>query len=316
MDIKAFIRELLFSHDCVIVPGFGGFIGNYFPARIDKSTGTLYPPVRKISFNQNITHNDGLLISKISLATGLNYGDARRLVEEFSKDISCRLMKGGKVVFDHIGIFVNNHENNIQFEPEANINYHLDSYGLEPFRYVLVKDYDVRKRITRHVERDPARYPVGKILWRAAVLVPVLALLVLIPLKTNLFKSRVESSSMNPLVKEEFENNRKAVDEAVSLASDSGIQVNPAPEAVAETPVAAEPVETAKYGVITGSFKSEENALSHIDILKTEGYNPELIVASNGFFRVIALTCGDLETAVLKRDSVSKEFPGSWVSKR
>ena len=136
MDIKAFIRELLFSHDCVIVPGFGGFIGNYFPARIDKSTGTLYPPVRKISFNRNINHNDGLLISKISQSTGLNYGDARRLVEEFVKRLSCRLMKGGKVVFDHIGIFVNNHENNIQFEPEANINYHLDSYGLEPFQCI------------------------------------------------------------------------------------------------------------------------------------------------------------------------------------
>ncbi|MDP3003404.1 MAG: hypothetical protein Q8N38_09780, partial [Bacteroidales bacterium] len=41
VDITAFIRELLFGHDCVIVPGFGGFIGNYTPAHIDKSTGTF-----------------------------------------------------------------------------------------------------------------------------------------------------------------------------------------------------------------------------------------------------------------------------------
>ncbi len=66
MDITAFIRELLFGHDCVIVPGFGGFIGNYTPARIDKSTSTFYPPVKQISFNRNLNHNDGLLVGRIS----------------------------------------------------------------------------------------------------------------------------------------------------------------------------------------------------------------------------------------------------------
>jgi len=60
--------------DC---PGFGGFIGNYTPARIDKSTGTFYPPVKQISFNRNLNHNDGLLIGRISMSSKINYGDAR-----------------------------------------------------------------------------------------------------------------------------------------------------------------------------------------------------------------------------------------------
>ena len=77
VDITAFIRELLFGHDCVIVPGFGGFIGNYTPARIDKKTGTFYPPVKQISFNRNLNHNDGLLVGRISGSSGINYGDAR-----------------------------------------------------------------------------------------------------------------------------------------------------------------------------------------------------------------------------------------------
>src|SRR5512137_1108287 len=118
MDIIAFIRELLFGHDCVIIPGFGGFIGNYTPARIDKKSGTFFPPVKQISFNRNLNHNDGLLIGKISGASEMNYGDARNLVEEFVNDIRRRLDKGEKVVFDHIGSFSNNQENNIQFEPD------------------------------------------------------------------------------------------------------------------------------------------------------------------------------------------------------
>jgi nucleoid DNA-binding protein len=153
LDTKAFIRELLFGHDCVIIPGFGGFIGNFSPARINKTTGTFYPPLKQVSFNRNLNHNDGLLISKISRSMGVNYGDARHLVEEFVKELTGRLARGEKVVFDHIGTFVYNRENNVQFEPEARINYYTGSFGLESFQCVPVRDYDVRKRITRHIDK-------------------------------------------------------------------------------------------------------------------------------------------------------------------
>ena len=87
MDITAFIRELLFSHDCVIVPGFGGFVGNYSPARIDKTTDTFFPPAKQISFNRNLNHNDGLLVGRISGTSGIAYGDARNLVDEFAASV-------------------------------------------------------------------------------------------------------------------------------------------------------------------------------------------------------------------------------------
>jgi hypothetical protein len=62
MDIIPLIRELLMSHDCVVVPGFGGFLANYSPARVDKASSTLHPPRKVLSFNKNLVHNDGLLI--------------------------------------------------------------------------------------------------------------------------------------------------------------------------------------------------------------------------------------------------------------
>jgi hypothetical protein len=308
LDIKAFIRELLFGQDCVIIPGFGGFIGNFSPARIDRITGTFYPPLRKISFNKNLNHNDGLLISRISQSTGLNYGDARHMVEEFVKKLQGRLAKGEKVVFDHIGTFANNHENNVEFEPEANINYYRGSFGLESFQCAPVRDYNVRKRITRHIDKEPVAYSTSrKNFWRAALVIPILALLIAVPLKTGLFKTRVETTSLNPLVTAEFENNRKAVDENVFvIIPDSAISAEP------ETAV---PVEEYHYCIITGSFKSEQNAVSHMNNLKAAGFNPEINQASNGFFRVTATICGDMATAVSTRDSISKIYPGTWISK-
>lgn len=308
MDIKAYIRELLFIHDCVIIPGFGGFIGNFSPARVDKISGTFSPPVKQISFNRNLNHNDGLLISKISFARGINYGDARHQVEEFVKGLTVQLASGEKVVFDNLGSFRNNRENNVQFEPEVNINYFPGSYGLESFQYIPVKGYDVRRRVVRYIDREPISLSSPRRnLWRAAVMIPILALLIAVPLKTDLFKVKVETTSMNPLVTAELENNRKAVDEAVITKPDSTVAVKPVP------PV---PAGIHQYSIITGSFKSEENALSHVESLRADGFNPEINQASNGFYRVTATICGDMGTALATRDTILKKFPGTWISKK
>jgi Bacterial DNA-binding protein./Sporulation related domain. len=319
VDVTAYIRELLFGHDCVIVPGFGGFIGNYTPARIDRSTDTFYPPVKKISFNRNLNHNDGLLVGKISGSNKINYGDARNLVEEFVAGIRKELEKGEKVVFDNIGSFVNNHEGNIQFEPDSSVNYHLDSYGLEPFQCMPLEGYDVRKRILRNIEKDPVKQAsIRKIMWRAAVIVPLLSLIVAVSLKTELFRTKVEATTMNPLVTAEFENNKKAVDESNSIRAPQ-IKENAKPVFTeVSTAEVAVPVATSvsAYYVITGSFKSKENAESQVNMLKEEGFSPEIVPLDNGFYRVCALQCGDLKTADIKKDSIVKKFPGTWVSRK
>jgi nucleoid DNA-binding protein/cell division protein FtsL len=319
VDITAFIRELLFGHDCVIVPGFGGFIGNYTPARIDKSSGTFFPPLKQISFNRNLNHNDGLLIGRISGSGNINYGDARNLVEAFVADLRKKLGSGEKVVLDNIGTFMNNHEGNVQFEPDRNANYHLDSYGLEAFQCLPLEGYDVRKRIVRHIDKDPLRQiSLRKILWRAAVIIPLLAVLVAVPLKTDLFKAKLETTTLNPLVTAEFEHNKNAVDQDVKEDSVKLVEnIAPVSEVI-PPPEVSVPMASAEnsYVVITGSFKSEENAISQVNILKEEGFAPEIISAPNGFYRVCAITCSNLKTAELKRDSISKKFKDIWISRK
>ena len=95
----------------------------------------------------------------------------KNLYQKFGENL-----KREKVVFDNIGSFINNHEGNLQFEPDRNVNYHLDSYGLESFQCLPLEGYDVRKRIIRSSGKDPVRKAVciRKILWRAAIIVPLL----------------------------------------------------------------------------------------------------------------------------------------------
>jgi nucleoid DNA-binding protein len=342
VDITAFIRELLFGHDCVIIPGFGAFIGNYNPAWIEKKSGTFHPPVKQISYNRNLIHNDGLLVGRIAGFSGMNYSEAKVIVDEFAGDTRRKLESGEKVVFDHIGSFVNNQEGNVQFEPDRSANYHLDSYGMESFQMMPLERYDLRARVVKPLQKNPQREAhIRKILWRAAVIVPLLSVLVIVPLKTDLFRSKIESSSMNPLVSAEFEQNRMAIEKGAGTikaenqnagagdvseetANNEITEVPVAdagPEAVAVSPVVAEPAKpavakTGGYYLITGSFQSENNAVKQVDMLKEEGFSPEIVLAPNGFYRVCAMTCRDLGTAKTKKDSISAKFPEAWISRK
>lgn len=324
MDITAFIRELLFGHDCVIVPGFGGFIGNYTPARIEKISNTFFPPVKQISFNRNLNHNDGLLVGRISESAKMNYADARNLVEEFVNNLRQKLARGEKAVFENIGSFINNHEGNVQFEPDREANYHLDSYGLAPFQISPLESYNVRERVLRYRDKETLkRASVRKILWRAAVVLPLLGLVV-VSLTTDIFKNRIQRTSLNPLASMEFENNRQAVDKDKSADSLLNMSKSTVTEKVSE-PVLDIAVKEEKvippgtpdgvYCLIAGSFKSEANATTLIKKLEAEGYKPEIMKGPNGFLRVSAKRCSTLAEAENTKNSIAKNHSDTWVVK-
>lgn len=323
MDITPFIRELLFSHDCVIVPGFGGFIGNYAPARIDNATSTFYPPVKQISFNRNLNSNDGLLAGRISGHSGITFNEAVGIIEEFTGSVRKRIENGEKVIFDNIGAFTRNHEGSIQFEPDRNVNYLPGSYGLESFQFSPAGGYDVRKQITKHIDKDPERGHTTRVyLWRAAIIVPLIALATLIPLKTSLLRPKIEASTLNPLAKTEAEAPVKSESENNLAVEVIPEEVRPPvtddPELTVQTPAVNETpihVQEGHFGLITGSFRLRINAEQQASLLKEEGFNPEIITAANGFFRVSALRCNDLSAAIEKKDSLIKKFPGTWVRK-
>ena len=124
---------------------------------------------------------------------------------------------------------------------------------------------------------------------------------------------------MNPLVTEEFEHNRAAVDKTEKPAVDISTEITSkanevAPAEVVEEIVAAPPV--GSYQLITGSFRSRENAMKQADMLMKEGFSPEIVSSANGFFRVSAITCSNIESAELKKDSLAGKFPGAWIIRK
>ena len=126
-----YISDLLFLHDCVIIPDFGGFICNYKSAYIDDESGLICPPSKDILFNRNLTHNDGLLVSWIAGKENISYEKATSQLMLFCEDLKIRLNQRQRIAFGDIGVFFTDRRFNIIFEPGKH-NFFAETLGMEP----------------------------------------------------------------------------------------------------------------------------------------------------------------------------------------
>ncbi len=310
IDITAYIRELLFGHDCVIIPGFGAFIGNYSPARIDREQGLFYPPAKNITFNRHLINNDGLLIGHLSTRKGIGYGEARDLVSSFTDDLRSRLDSGNNVTISQVGTFSLNREGTLIFDPDSGANYLLSSYGLDCYHRQPVKDYDVRKKVLEHHDKPSASQPsMRRLLTRAAVIIPLLVAMALVPFNKDIFKGKVAESSLNPLAKAELEYNRSQITNITPA-----VHVD---SAVTETPLQPAVIVhgATQYMIVIGSFRSEANALSMVETLRSKGYDPEVSAGPEGFLRVSARINDTMEEAESSLLRLKKIYPGAWICK-
>ena len=133
MEITRYISDLLYDHDCVIIPGFGGFVCNYHPAQINPGNNSFHPPHKKILFNKELKANDGLLASQIAIREKVPFNDALKLIENFSANLTERLESGERLTLECIGLLYLDDEANIQFEQDNKVNYLKDSFGLGTF---------------------------------------------------------------------------------------------------------------------------------------------------------------------------------------
>src|SRR5579863_10168641 len=156
MDISSYIGELLYEHDCVIIPGFGGFICSYRPSVIHEDTGIIRPPSKEISFNKNLVSNDGLLINYISTRTNLPFQEAAGMVSTWVSSADGLLRGKETLVVNNIGIFFNDKEGNLQFSPSETVNYLKASFGLKNVvAYPVVRDNE------KDISRDFTIRPIA-----------------------------------------------------------------------------------------------------------------------------------------------------------
>ena len=294
-SIVHYISELLYYHDCVVIPEFGGFITTHKSSILDSNASKIYPPSKQISFNKKLQSNDGLLIQKISIDEKRSIKEATKIVKEFVLSMKDELYKTKVYRLDLIGLFSLGDNNNISFIQDTNTNYSLDSYGLEK---INVKYVDISTKI---IPITKTKNTVGKqILKAAAILLPIIGLSIMsIFLENKLSNLYSAMASLNPfekdiIIKPQKEETPKNIQQKEKLFNFKN--------------------KKQKYFIIAGSFKDQKNANSLVRKLKVENFNASIIGKNkSGNYRVSYNSYNSKEEALIDLTTLKNNNKKGWI---
>ena len=140
LSVETLIGNLLLQHNCVVVPGFGGFVAQRVPARFDEVTSTVYPASKSVLFNKQLISNDGLLVQAYAHHAKLNYSLAEVEVKNCVGAWEKQLNEGQRVSIDRVGMLFLDKERNLSFEQDRFYNLLMESYGLGSIHFISVED--------------------------------------------------------------------------------------------------------------------------------------------------------------------------------
>ena len=309
--IEHYISELLYLHDCVIIPGFGGFVGNKKSAYIHPVSGIIYPPSKAFLFNKNLRQNDGLLATHIARMEGIELSKTTDLIEDFVKKIQSELEQRSAFKLQNVGTFTKGREGNISFLQDKSYNYNLASFGMQ----ANLKAKKVERTISQDKEvilKSIGQKDFGKTLRRAAaVLIPLIGLsLIGITQEENINKVYSQMANLNPFTSTKTE--------IVALETKPEVVIEiiaPTITKVKEETVkiAIPIVEQSKtYFIIAGAFAEKKNADRLLYKLSNLNYKPSIVKGGN-LMRVSYNSFQDRENALLALAEIRKENKSAWL---
>lgn len=144
ITVDKYIRKLLFEHDCVIIPEFGGLLIHHVAAHYDSVNSLFLPARRRLAFNEVLKIDDGLLTYYVAAHEKLSREEASHQIRRYVDLLRQQLNDGGSVTMDAIGVFAANSEGKLVFEPDYSQNYTSECFGLYslPVREVSREAFD------------------------------------------------------------------------------------------------------------------------------------------------------------------------------
>ncbi len=319
--VEHYISELLFLHDCVILPNFGGFVGNPQSAKLNKITGILSPPSKQILFNANLKTNDGLLITHISNQENISHDSAKNEVVDFAIQISTKLHSSKVLRIYKIGLFTLGKERNIIFLQDNANNYSLDAFGMKAtHNKAISRVNEVEEKIVSTIQSIRTQNRNPRVFLRAAaVIIPLVALSYLsISQQDRINNIYAQMATLNP-----FSTTEKIEETSPIIMAKPyeptpirNIEIIESPKII-EMPIAEEVatpiiIQQHTFYIIAGAFSEQKNADKMVAKLKKWNYNTEIVEGEN-LRRVSYNSFANKEDAILALKEIKKENPSAWL---
>jgi cell division septation protein DedD len=337
MKMETYISDLLYRHDCVIIPGLGGIITNYRSAQIHPVSHTLRPPSKSIRFNVNLQEDDGLLANYVSSCESISFASAQSKIERFVFSIQNDLQHKKEAILPKIGVLSVDINGILSFEPDLKVNYLPDAFGLEAIQSPAIlrksKGIDVSKQIYQGAKSIQAQKTSFN--WKvAAVLIPLIGLSTYVSFQQDAIGDKYANYAyLNPFKEKPASvyvpRTIEVKEKTIELKE---TKIKTTPKTVVETVKANTEVKAKKtipapsvkttlvskpFHLVAGCFSSEHNATKLVAQLKTEGFDASVIGQNaNGLFRVAFQSYVNRELAVSEMKKLKDSGKSTWLLKK
>ncbi len=158
-ELARHIESLVLRHNCVIVPGLGGFVTQYVPARFVEEENLFLPPCRTVGFNPRLTINDGLVVQSYMQAYDTSFPEAARIVDEDVRQLREAILREGGCDIKGIGRLSLNEAGDYDFTPDEAGVLSPELYALDSCPAVPVAD-DTKQSNTDAARTKSRRTPL------------------------------------------------------------------------------------------------------------------------------------------------------------
>ena len=337
MNFNKAISDLLFQHECVVVPGFGGFLVKQENAHFNAGLNRFYPPAGTVYFNADLKASDGLIANYIANEHEISYREASDAIENWVNDVKNIISAKGFFVLQGIGSFSAGREGNIEFTPDENANFLSSSFGLPVFTPHQVVYNEAGNQVVRIRKERNTAHLVGETLKWAAALLPFAFVATWSVLNINTINNVVRSEAA--LFPWTFSTPGKSAHVEVSNAQNIRIS---SPEQSAENTISYEshasvsayagykaihdytsvnPAAGAaylaenEYYIVGGAFKEYNNALRYTEQMKSLGYSSGMLgMNDKGLYVVFIQSSNSQSDALVQLSKIRRSVqPKAWL---
>lgn len=323
-NLISHIEYLILAHDCVVIPTLGAFITTHEPAYI--YDGGILPPCRKISFNEDIRHEDALLAASYARKEGVSLDEGRRYVKEIIRQLRYMLDADGEITIGRLGTLCRQPEGNLVFTPISSPLASASKIGreratMEPLatetasgekKIRVATDYATvdGKPSDNDKQNSDNKYYIIRIhkqaLKYAAMLLVVVSVLFSIAVPYTQSTRDIDKASMLPIDSMVERSHKKQITEAQpTTCIKSPVST---PDEVEETTSSGE------YHLIVGTFHSEREAEKFAGMFDDSSFSLQ-ILKSNKIWRISAKSDDNKENLIktLNSDKFKREFKEGWI---
>ena len=335
MNIAGYISKLLYYNDCVIVPGFGGFITDYAPAKINPTSHGFSPPSKSILFNSKLTNDDGILMHFIAQEEHIPYAEAKMEISYFVEELILELEEGKEIIIEKIGSFSKSMDDSFFFNPDKSVNYLETSFGLSAFISPPITRKPIHKRLEKKfVDRKPvpdSERKDKKVYWTYATIIPVILIVGWFIFMNGYDNKNAQQTGLITMaetdteIPTEIDHSNEGIDNTTQPLKNldfSDVEQPSGREEISQAEEALIPNNNVsnlpKYYIIGGAFQFKQNADKLVRELRQSGYNANHEgINPKGLHLVSYYSSEDkLEAlanlALIRRDS----NPSAWLLKK